>query len=252
MLNSAVLEKFFKYFDDRYRKDLLKGSPREFGPVITISRQTGCDAVAVAKRLVSFLNKEQGTSRWKWVDKEILLNTARKLDTGTYNIESYIKRDQLSGFSEMLMAISGRYISDEKVKKTIKEVVLSICREGNVVLVGRGGVSITGMVHSALHVRLVAPFYWRVENIMKKRKLGIEEAEEYVVDTDEKRYKLIINFLDKKPLNLDYLFDVTLNRSSFSVDQIARALSVLFEKRMEQASEKGFTGRRGPLNDAYG
>lgn len=246
------MEKFFKYFDDRYREDLLKGSPQQFGPVITISRQTGCDAVAVAKKLVLCLNKKQGTSKWKWVDKEILLDTARKLETGAHNIESYIRREQLSGFSEMIMAISGRYISDEKVKKTIKEVVLSICREGNVILVGRGGVSITGMVHNALHVRLVAPFYWRVENIMKKRKLDIEEAEEFVVDTDEKRYNLVINFLDKKPLNLDYLFDVTLNRSSFSVDQIARALSVLYEKRMEDSSDKGFTGRRGPLDDAYG
>lgn len=252
LLNSSVLEKFFKYFDDRYRTETLKASSHQYGPVITISRQTGCDAVAVAKKLVACLNRKQGTARWKWVDKEILLDTARKLETGAHNIESYIKRDRLSGLSEMIMAVSGRYLSDEKVKKTIREVVLSICREGYVVMVGRGGVSLTGMVPDALHVRLVAPFYWRVENIIKKRNLDIEAAEEFVVDTDEKRYKLIVNFLDKKPLNLDYLFDVTLNRSSFSVDQIARSLCVLYENRKELVSEKGFTARRGSLNDAYG
>ncbi|MDZ7738423.1 MAG: cytidylate kinase family protein [Bacteroidales bacterium] len=246
------MEKFFKYFDERYREDLLKSSSQQFGPLITISRQTGCDAVAVARKLVTCLNKEQKTSKWKWVDKEILLNTARKLDTGAHNIESYVKRDRLSGLSEMIMSVSGRYISDEKVKKTIRNVVLSICREGHVVMVGRGGVSLTGMVQDSLHVRLVAPFYWRVENIIRKRNLDIEAAEEFVVDADEKRYKLIINFLDKKPLNLDYLFDVTFNRSSFSVDQIARTLCVLYKNRMEQASEEGSAGRGGKLNDAYG
>ncbi len=247
-----MAEKFFKYFDQRYRGDLLKEPSDNCGPVITISRQTGCDAVAIAKRLVNLLNKEQNTSKWRWVDKEILINTARELETGTHNIESYIKRSELSGFSEMLMAISGKYISDAKVRKTIKEVVLAICKEGYAVLVGRGGVALTGSIRKALHVRLVAPFYWRVENVMNKKDMDIEKAEEFIVDTDEKRYNLILTFLDKKPLNLDYLFDITLNRSSFTVEQCAGTLNYIFRKRMEAVTDGTFKGRKGPLMDSYG
>ncbi len=247
-----MAEKFFKYFDKRYRGDVLKDESEDFGPIITISRLTGCDAVAVAKGLVKYLNKKDNTTKWRWIDKEILLNTARELDTGTYNVESYIKRHQLSDFSEMLMAISGKHISDAKVRKTIKEVVLTICKEGFVVLVGRGGVALTGSVKRALHVRLVSPFYWRVENIVKKKTLDIETAEEFVVDTDEKRHNLIISFLDKKPVTLDYLFDVTLNRSSFSVDQIAETISVLYKKKMDAVSSGDFRSRRDPLMDTYG
>ena len=167
-------------------------------------------------------------------------------------MESYIKRHQLSGFSEMLMAISGKHISDAKVRKTIKDVVLTICREGYVVLVGRGGVALAGSVKKALHVRLVAPFYWRVDNIMKKKKVDIEAAEEFAIDTDEKRYNLIINFLDKKPVTLDYLFDVTLNRSSFSIDQIAETICVLYNKKMEAVSSGNYKSRKGPLMDVFG
>ena len=246
-----MAEKFFRYFDERYRGDVLDDSSNAFGPVITISRLTGCDAVAVAKKMVIKLNREENTSKWRWIDKEILLNTARELDTGTHNIESYVKRNQLSGFSEILMSISGKYISDAKVRKTIKEVVLTICKEGYVVLVGRGGVALTGSVKKALHVRLVAPFYWRVENIMKKKDLDIEAAEKFVVDTDEKRHKLILNFLDKKPVNLDYLFDVTLNRNSFSVEQISSILCRMYRDRMETVSGGQLTSRKGPLMDAY-
>lgn len=246
------MEKFFKYFDDRYRAETIKDSAYQYGPVITISRQTGCDALAIAKKLVIYLNGKQSVSKWKWVDKEILLDAARKLNTDAYNVESSINRDHLSGLSEMIMAVSGRHISDKRVKKTIRDVVLSICREGHVVLVGRGGVSLTGGIRNALHVRLMAPFYWRVENIIQKRRLDIGAAEEFVVDTDEKRYKMIISFLDRKPLNLDYLFDVVLNRSSFSVDQIAHTLYLLYGKRMDYLREKGFAAGRGSLNDAYG
>ncbi|HCC70636.1 MAG TPA: hypothetical protein DEQ09_05725 [Bacteroidales bacterium] len=244
-------EKFFKYFDERYRGDMLRGSSAGYGPIVTISRLTGCDAVAVAKKLVKGLNKEEGTTKWRWIDKEILFNTARELDTGAYNVESYIKRHQLSGFSEMLMAISGKHISDAKVKKTIKEVVLTLSREGHVVLVGRGGVALTGTVRRALHVRLVAPFYWRVENIIRKKELDIEAAEEFVVDTDEKRHNLIVNFLDKKPVNLEYLFDITINRSSFNIDQVAHIICLLYQKRIEAVSQGDYTGRKGPLKDSY-
>ena len=43
--------------------------------------------------------------------------------------------------------------------------------------------------------------YWRVQNVMKKKGMIIEKAEEYVIETDEKRNKLIVIFLDKKPLS---------------------------------------------------
>ena len=40
------MERFFDYFDDRYREALLNKPAAEDGPVITISRLTGCDATA--------------------------------------------------------------------------------------------------------------------------------------------------------------------------------------------------------------
>jgi len=227
------MDKFLNYFDHRYRQNLVMGKSSDCGPIITISRQTGCDAVAVSKQLVSRLNRKYGINKWHWVDKEILMVAARKLETDTNRVESYIKGNELSGLSEMIMAVSGKFVSDMKVKKVIRDVVLSICKDGHAVLVGRAGVSISKPVRKSLHVRLVAPFYWRVENIMKKKNMGVEEAEEFVVDNDEKRYHMILNFLDKKPLNLDYLFDVTINRSSYSIEQIAQMLAILYEKRIE-------------------
>ena len=84
----------------------------------------------------------------------------------------------------------------------------------------------------ALHLRLVAPFYWRVENIMKKKSMDIETAEECVIDADEKRFNLIQSFLEKKSLNIDYLFDATLNRSTFSIPEIAEMILYMFEKKV--------------------
>jgi cytidylate kinase len=228
------MEKFFDYFDGRYRESILKKAPADDGPVITISRLTGCDARQVAAILADELNHKFGTNKWKWVDKDIIYAIAKELNTDAQRVENFYKGFELSNLSEMIMAFSGGFISDLRVKKAIKDVVLSMSKEGYIILVGRGGVSIAHEIPDALHIRLIAPFYWRVENVMKKKATNIEAAEKYVVDTDEKRFNLIHAFLDKKPLNIDYLFDATINRSSFSIQDIADMIVTMFEKKVSR------------------
>ena len=235
------MDKFFDYFDSRHRESMLKKPSGQDGPVITISRQTGCDARQVAENIVDALNRKSGSSKWKWVDKDIIFAIAKELNTDTQRVENFYKGIELSNMSEMIMAFSGGFVSDLRVKKSIKDVILSICKEGHIVLVGRGGVSIAHDIPDSLHIRLISPFYWRVENVMKKNAIDIEAAEEYVVDTDEKRFNLIHAFLDKKPLNIDYLFDATINRSSFSIQDISDTILSMYEKKVSRQ----ISGRKG-------
>jgi len=228
------MEKFFDYFDGRYRESILNKPSSEDGPVITISRLTGCDARQVAAVLADELNRRYGTTRWKWVDKDIIYAIAKELNTDTQRVENFYKGIELSNISEMIMAFSGGFVSDLRVKKAIRDVVLSMCKTGFLVLVGRGGVSIANEIKDALHIRLIAPFYWRVENVMKKKQMDMETAEEYVVDTDEKRFNLIQAFLDKKPLNIDYLFDATINRSTFTIQEISDLILTMYEKKISK------------------
>jgi len=226
------MEKFFDYFDSRHRDSILNQPEACDGPVITISRQTGCDARQVAENVVDNLNRKCGTNKWKWVDKDIIYAIAKELNTDTQRVENFYKGIELSNMSEMIMAFSGGFVSDLRVKKAIKDVVLSMCKAGHIVLVGRGGVSIAREIKDALHIRLMAPFYWRVENVMKKKEMDIETAEEYVVDTDEKRHNLITNFLEKKSVNIDFLFDATINRESFTIFEIADMIVTMYDKKV--------------------
>jgi cytidylate kinase len=227
-----TVKKIFDYFDTRYRAEMLGRPIDQTGPVITISRLTGCDGREVAAALVAQLNLRHNTNKWKWIDKDIIYHAAHELKTDTNRVETYYQGKTMNDMSEMIMAFSGTFVSDSSVKKAIKEVVLSIAREGHAVIIGRGGVAITRDMTNALHIRLVAPLYWRVENVMRKKSMIIEKAEEYVIETDEKRNKMIVSFLDKKPLSIDYLFDSTLNRSSFSIDQLSALIFDMYEAKL--------------------
>lgn len=226
------MDKFLNYFDARHRDNIMKKHASEDGPVITISRLTGCDARQVATLLVDEMNKRFSTTKWKWVDKDIIYAIAKELNTGAERVENFYKGIELSNLSEMIMAFSGGFISDLRVKKAIRDVVLSMCKEGHIILVGRGGVSIAREITDSLHIRLIAPFYWRVENVMKKKQITLEASEEYCIETDEKRHNLILDFLDKKPRNIDYLFDATLNRSSYTIPELAEFIVSLYEKKV--------------------
>jgi hypothetical protein len=50
----------------------------------------------------------------------------------------------------------------------------------------KGRVSIAHGIRDSLHVRLAAPFEWRVENVMRKKEMGKDTAQKFVTDTDEK------------------------------------------------------------------
>ena len=115
----------------------LNNPASEDGPVITISRLTGCDAREIAAGIVENLNSKVGITKWKWVDKDIIYSIAKELNIDTQRIENYYEGIKLSNLSEMIMAFSGGFVSDLRVKKAIKDVVLSICKEGYIVLVGK-------------------------------------------------------------------------------------------------------------------
>lgn len=232
------MKKIFDYFDTRYRAETLGRPISHTGPVITISRLTGCDGREVAAELVAKLNLRYNTNKWKWVDKDIIYHAAHELKTDTQRVETYYQGFGMTDISQMIMAFSGTFVTDSSVKKAIREVVTSIAHDGYCVIIGRGGVAITRDMANALHVRLVAPLYWRVENVMKKKGMVIEKAEEYVVETDEKRHRLIVDFLDKKPLSLDYLFDITLNRSCFSPEEISSMIMTAYETKLHNKTLK--------------
>lgn len=228
------MDKFLDYFDGRHRDSLLNKPNSEAGPVITLSRLTGCDARQIAAVMVDDLNRKYETTKWRWVDKDIIYAIAKELNTDAQRVENYYKGIELSNLSEMIMAFSGGFVSDLRIKKAIRDVVLAMCKEGHIVLVGRGGVSIAQEIHDALHIRLIAPFYWRVANVMKKMNMEIDVAEEYVVDRDQSRFNLILAFMDKKPLNIDYLFDATINRKSFSIQEAAALILSMYEKKVSK------------------
>jgi len=211
-----------KYLEERYKNDREKTEFTEVGPVVTISREFGCPAKMIAKKISESLDELHAgkeKQEWKIVTKEILENAAKELGLEPEKIEYVFKNEKRGAIDDILNALSYKYYkSDRKIKKTLKEVVLSIGEEGNAIIVGRCGATITRGIPKSLHVRLIAPLSWRVPGIKERHKISYYEAEKLAVDNDKRRTKLRDDFAGKKIGDYDY--DLILNAKTLSVEEI--------------------------------
>lgn len=222
-----------KYMSERLTKESTRG--KETGPVITISRQHGCPAKTIAKCLSEELTNKNiargiKNSNWRYVTKEIISESARELQLDPSKIKYVFEYEQKGIIDDILSAQSSKYYkSDKKIRNTVGRVIRNMANEGNIVIVGRGGVAITRDIPRSLHIHLEAPLEWRIIRTSEKYCVSLEEAEKLTLDVDKKRKQFREYFGGK---NSDYLwFDITFNCMSLSVDEIVKIIVKAVEAR---------------------
>lgn len=195
---------------------------KEEGPVITISRQYGCYATEIAKLLSERLSKDSN-SEWDYITKEILEESANRLNVNEKEISHVFGADTKGFLGNLVLSFSGKkYTSESIVINTIRRIVRKFSEQGNVIIVGRAGCTIAKDIDLALHIRIIAPFEYRVKAI--KERFGINEAEaiKKVQEVDKNRQKFMTFFKEKR--KDDEIFDIILNRSKMTSKEMVETI----------------------------
>ncbi len=208
--------------------------PKEPGPVITISRQSGCSARRLTEKLVEELNKrtpkQKERKEWDYINKELLQKAARELDVKPSEIAYVFKYQERNALGDIFASYANKYYkSDRKIRKTIADVIRSIASEGSIIIVGRAGVVLTKDIMKSLHISLEAPLEWRSLMISERYDLSFAEARKSVLEMDKKRQRFRESFEGR---NTDYTwFDVTFNRMSLTENEIIEAVIRMMETK---------------------
>ncbi|HNX42917.1 MAG TPA: cytidylate kinase-like family protein [Bacteroidales bacterium] len=202
----------------------VTGKPQELGPVITFSRETGCNASGVAHDLAIRLNEHAKEHNlrggWQFINREILEKSAEKLHMeDTSHIKKVLTDKERNMMDEVVEALSGkRHMSDLKIKKTTQDVLKEFAERGNIILVGRGGVIACRHITRSMHIRIEAPLEWRINEIMNRFGYDRKYAREFVLKSDKERERVIECVTGGKTSNT--LFDIIVNGSRFTIGQI--------------------------------
>jgi len=220
--------RLFEYMNKRIGADFIPSNiVKEAGPVITISRQTGCGARGIAWAICEELNKRipsvKTDGKWKFISREILQESAEQLNLDPSALKHVIDDKNRGMMDQIVEALSTHsHKSDQKILKTVHDVIRQFGNNGNVVIIGRGGASICSDIKLSLHIKLVAPEDWRIGEIARRLDFSKSYATEYVRKRDEERELLVTKLFGKKPDSSTY--DIQINRSRFSEKEIAEAI----------------------------
>jgi cytidylate kinase len=223
-------DSFVKYFQERFKIEAKKTNMP--GPVVTISREFGCDAKTLAALLASKLNELYlpigAIQTWAVVGKDILLETARQLQTDSKKIEYVFSFEQRNLVDDFLLSLSSKnHLSDWFVKEAIKKVIREFAETGYSIIIGRAGAQIARDIDKSLHIRLIAPFEHRKQLVMKKYDLLEKDAEKKTKEMDHNREKLISMFV--KETNCHDCYDVYYNIRFLSQEQICNSIISLMQ-----------------------
>lgn len=219
------------YLNKRLKEENLLDKGSKFpGPVITISREVGCNGLKLAGQIAERLNQKNLSSEWKVLSKEIFHESAKELNLHPDKVRKTLKQTSRYTFDEMLKAFNSRsYKSERKIAKTVCDVVYTLANEGFCIIVGRAAHIIAKDIENALHIRLMAPLEYRVKTIMENRLLNREEAIEFIERVEKERIAFRRAIKDKI-VDADF-FDLYINRASFSDEDAVSIIEFAIEKK---------------------
>lgn len=163
--------------------------------VITISRELGSEGDKIA----DLLCQELGYCR---VDKDMLSQIAREAgvdaeavlakEKAVLSKPRLISGDLTALYTKDPNAFEKKSaLDDQTYTRIVHETMEEFARQGNGVIVGRGGQMILRDWPGALHVRLYAPLEVRVQRVVQRFNISEAQARRRVTQSDEQRRQYI-------------------------------------------------------------
>lgn len=202
-------------------------------PFITISREYGCMAYRLGERLAEALNAQHPESHYTVFDREALEALVA---------DDAIRHDVINSLSERTRGVIEdwvrRLIADtrpeSRIYRHLAETLCSIAAGGDAIIIGRGGAAITRQMPGGIHVRLIAPIEWRIQNLRNYPGRAGEANREFVKQADREREQFVRKYLGVDPTDPS-LYHLILNNRLLDVGDQVAAIAATVRRRVADA-----------------
>jgi hypothetical protein len=194
------------------------------GPTITISRETGVGAVAICEKLTEYFHKYAlpDYDDWTYFDRELIEKVMED-----HHLPAHFKKLLSEEAPPKIDAWFGEILGITPSKISLlhkkRQTILKLAEFGNVIIVGQGSSIITSQLSTSFHVRLVAPFNFRVENAMQLYNVDRKQATDFILKEDESRKDFIHKYFHKN-IEDPHLYHVVINTSYLKFENIAEMI----------------------------
>jgi cytidylate kinase len=187
------------------------------GPVITISREAGCGASKIAKKLATTLNMDV-------MGGKIIQMVAESAEMSDKVICTLDEKEMTRRDDWLTSLFETRHLWPDQYLHHLTKVIGTIGRHGNAVIVGRGANFVLPQ-KDTFSVRIIAPEEARIKNVLKTTH---DEAKRYIIKTDSDRRAFV-----RKYFNADIedpsAYDLVINMRGLKADGAIETIIAAFK-----------------------
>jgi cytidylate kinase len=204
-----------------------------YGPYLIISREKGAGGNTIARLAGERLG-------WQVFNNEIVDEIAKKAHVRRQLVETLDERNR-----ETIQDIIGQLLIPGEIGTSdylryLKQVVLTLGHQGDVVIVGHGARFILPG-QFGLCVRMVAPIETRIQRIADKAHLSLEAARVEVEKTDRERVKAVHHHFGHDvidPLSHDLIINTAAINAEMAAEIVLTALQRKLGVQIKESGQK--------------
>ena len=223
--------------DDRvlHEKEKAADLAERLGPYITISRESGAGGGEIG----ALLGKRLG---WQILGREFVDFIAEEYQL-PHGMLHFVDETTANWFHDVFgYWFDSRTVSHEKFVRRLGDVVLLAAQDGNVVFIGRGAQCFLPR-ENGLAVRIVASDQYRLDRVMRLRKLAKSEAQRFIETTDRGRRDFVERYF-RQDVADPHLYDVVLNVDRIGVEGAVEHVLDMYRRRFGSVAEAASVSTR--------
>ncbi len=186
------------------------------GKVITISREAGCGATKIAKKLAKALEMDLMSGK-------IIQMVAESVEMSDKVVCTLDEKEVTKRDDWLTSLFETRHLWPDQYLHHLTKVISTIGRHGNAIILGRGANFILPQ-KDAFSVRIIAPEDARIKNAMQTTD---DEAKRYIIKTDADRRAFIRKYFNTDITDPSY-YDLIINMRAMSVDGAVETIKTAF------------------------
>jgi cytidylate kinase len=222
MLGTHSVNPFLSFISSQFKSGSNVGTPVR--RAVTISRQAGCGALAVAEKLAHYLQVHTGddTHPWKVYDSNLIDQVLADHGLPPY-LAKFLREDRVSQLEDLMADVLGALPPTATVIKHVTETMHGLVASGNVILIGRGGNMVTAKLPHIFHVRLVAPLDKRIEHCIEAYQMTREKASKFCPAEDHARQRYFKKYFNAE-IDDPLLYHMIINTGQMTYDAAAKLI----------------------------
>jgi cytidylate kinase len=177
--------------------------------IITLSRQKGSLGDEIAKAVAESL-------RYAWVDKPKIGDAMAGLGLSASEFEKFDERKPAIWQSMTHQKRRFAFL--------IRAVLFDFARQGDAIILGRGGQAVLKEIPGTLHVRIFAPLEARIQRLEEQTQCDEHQAKQLLAQADRDSSGFIRSFFDVDWED-ETLYDLILNTRSMSAETAASLIA---------------------------